>query len=166
MTNEVTGFNVSNGRYCPCLDDCFQNLTLEVPIASKLPFAPIAVRMQTPKALSIMGDKVHFLLDKENNAIYIRGHIPGVDTQAPLWHAMYLDEHIHYVYGGHFDDENTKHVSQINWFISRIRPAGICAYNRYSMKGFYSYEDKALIFFVNEWDYEKAKKAFCGEDHD
>lgn len=153
-------FKLLSGRYFPCLADCYLNLKLIVPIPSKKPFTPIEVYLDIPKALAIMGDKVHFFLDEENKVIYIRGYRPDTDTQAPLWEAKYLDECISYVYGGYLGEENSKYVSRIAGFINRLHSTETYFFKCHKLHGLYSYEDKTLIFYIDEDDYQKAKERF------
>lgn len=153
-------FKILNGRYFPCLADCYLDLTLYVPIPSKRPFDAIEVYLDIPKALAIMGDKVHFFLDEENKVIYIRGYRPDADTQAPLWEAKYLDECISYAYDGCLGEENSEYVGQIAEFISRLCDKNTCFFMRHKLKGLYSYEAKTLIFYIDRDDHEKAKERF------
>lgn len=149
-----------HGRYVPCLKDCHKDITLVVPIPPSRPHDPIMVELNIPQALAIMGDRVHILLDEENKRIYIRGHMPDIDDQAPLWHATYSDECISYAYDGHLGEENNEHVNVIAKFIDRLYPAGTYYTQRHRLKGLYSYDYKTLIFYVDLNDYHKAKSAF------
>ena len=143
------------GRYFPSLDSCCKDVTLVVSRPSVAPFNTIEVRLKVPKALAIMGERVHFFLDFENESIYIRGHNPDVDTQAPLWEAKYLDECVSYAYDGCLGAESTEYLESFFSFIEEYyKPAKRT--DTFEIKGRYSFEDKALIFRLYETNYERA----------
>lgn len=143
------------GRYFPCLGDRNKDVTLVVSRPSVAPFNTIEVRLKVPKALAIMGDRVHFFLDFPNEAIYIRGHNSDVDTQAPLWEAKYFDDCVSYAYDGCLGAESSQYLASFFEFIEEYyKPAERT--DTFEIKGRYSFEDKALIFRLYETNYERA----------
>lgn len=143
------------GCYFPSLDSCCKDVTLVVSRPSVAPFNTIEVRLKVPKALAIMGERVHFFLDFPNEAIYIRGHNPDVDTQAPLWEVKYLEDCVSYAYDGCLGAESTEYLESFFSFIEEYyKPAKRT--DTFEIKGRYSFEDKALIFRLYETEYERA----------
>lgn len=143
------------GNYFPSLDSCCKDVTLVVSRPSVAPFNTIEVRLKVPKALAIMGERVHFFLDFPNEAIYIRGHNPDVDTQAPLWEVKYLEDCVSYAYDGCLGAESTEYLESFFSFIEEYyKPAKRT--DTFEIKGRYSFEDKALIFRLYETEYERA----------
>lgn len=145
--------NQLQGHYFPSLDTCCNDITLVVTRPSVALFNTIEVRLKLPKALAIMGDSVHFFLDFPNEAIYIRGHNPVVDTQAPLWEARYLYDCVSYTYNGCLSTEYSKYLVSFFEFIEEYyKPAKRT--DTFEINGRYSFEDKALIFRLYETNYE------------
>lgn len=144
------------GSYFPSLDSCCKDVTLVVSRPSVAPFDTIEVQLKVPKALAIMGERVHFFLDFPNESIYIRGHNPDVDTQAPLWEAKYLDDCVSYAYDGCLGAESSNYLASFFEFIEEYyKPAERT--DTFEIKGRYSFEDKALIFPLYETKYERAQ---------
>lgn len=148
------------GSYFPCLYEERNNIALE--ISSN--HVPLLIHCEIAQALEFMGFRIHLIIDKLNNVLYV---LPNHDNaqwqqlakQSPLWMATYGDEAVELRFNG----SQSKHQQIKDKLLTIIQEIAITAipvdYVGIKIKGSFSYELGGFCFPLNSNNVEFVRSA-------